>query len=174
MEYFIIYDKMTGTEIMRGSGSEGISSSQRLMATMGTIVVSQSSYGLSTLGDIPLTEIQGALWEQVKAYRDALIDGGVDTPSGLVDSDAAARLNIAGAMQAAILANTQGTAYSACWTLKNNSVVELDADAMIDIGLAVTQHGNACHDRARSLRASIYTATSPIEALQIDISADWP
>lgn len=114
------------------------------------------------------------IWRDAKDQRDAHIDGGAMTPSGPVDSDSMARSNISGATIAALVAKTNNIPYSITWTLLDNSTVTLDADAMIGLGMAVLAHVNACHERARQLRAEIEAAQNMAELLAIDVGAGWP
>ncbi len=124
--------------------------------------------------DLNPAPLRTVLWERAKAARDAAIDGGAPTPAGVVDSDALSRSNITGASIGAMLAQSSGAPFSVEWTLKNNSVVTLDAAQMIALGLAVLAHVNACHDHARALREQIEAAADVPALLQIDVSAGWP
>ena len=133
--------------------------------------VPQEVIALPELNPEPLRAL---LWQQVKAKRDAVIDGGASTPAGAVDSDEKARDNIAGAALAALIAKGAGAAYSVDWTLLDNSVATFDADMMIAVGLAVMAHVNAAHDRARTLRSAIEAAADAAELLRIDIASGWP
>lgn len=114
------------------------------------------------------------IWREAKDQRDDHIDGGAMTPVGAVDSDSMARSNISGATIAALVAKTNNRPYSITWTLLDNSTVTLDADAMIGLGMAVLAHVNACHERARQLRAEIEAAQTMAELLAIDVGAGWP
>lgn len=172
-EYCIKYSLETGLELARFSGQEGISQAQFMAANEAIILVSSSAFGLP-MADIPIAEIRAAIWDRIKARRDAMIDGGAPTPSGAVDSYLEARTNIAGAVQAATIAQAAAQPFSVSWTLLNNSVVVLDATAMIALGLAVLAHVNACHDRARALRDQINTAETVQDLLTIDIASGWP
>lgn len=127
-----------------------------------------------TFFEVDVDWLRGPIWERAKAARDAAIDGGAPTPAGVVDSDALSRSNITGASIGAMLAQSSGAPFSVEWTLKNNSVVTLDAAQMIALGLAVLAHVNACHDHARALREQIEAAADVTALLQIDVSAGWP
>lgn len=130
------------------------------------------------LGCVPrpktLDELRMEVWDRVKVQREAAIDAGAPTPHGAVDSDTDGRNNVAGATLAANIALSSGQPYSITWTLLDNSTVTLDADAMIGLGVAVLAHVNACHERARQLRAEIEAAQTMAELLAIDVGAGWP
>lgn len=114
------------------------------------------------------------IWNAVRDARDAHIDGGAMTPSGAVDSDSLARSNVSGATIAALVAKLNSVPYSITWTMLDNTPITLDADGMIGMGMAVLAHVNACHERARELRAEIEAAANMAELLAIDVMAGWP
>lgn len=114
------------------------------------------------------------LWEKVKAKRDLVIDGGAQTPIGVVDSDLLSRTNITGAAFGAFLAKSASQPFSIEWTAKDNSIHSLDADGMIALGVAVMHHTSAAHDTARTLRTAIEAGADVPTLLLIDISSGWP
>ncbi|MDF0543326.1 DUF4376 domain-containing protein [Sphingobium sp. H39-3-25] len=124
--------------------------------------------------DVNLTPQKHAVWLAAKAKRDAIINSGAMTPSGLVDSDEISRSNIAGATMAAMLAQQAGQSFSIEWTLATNDVVTLDAEQMIGVGLATMSHVNSAHDRARALRTEIESATDLVALLTMDLETGWP
>jgi hypothetical protein len=74
-------------------------------------------------------------WAEIKAIRDQLESGGFELAAvGRFDSDAESRARIVGASMAAKIARDAGQPYSINWTLANNTTVELDADAVINVG----------------------------------------
>lgn len=176
-EYCVRYDTRTGQELSRLHGPDGIASLQFLNVGEVLIGVSAAAY-LVPLADIPIAEIRAALWQQVKAKRAAVRDGGAATPLGAVDSqeteDVPARTNILGATFAAMIAKMNAVDYSTTWTMLDNSEMALDADQMISVGLAVLAHVNASYDRARALRNQIDAAEDVAALLKIDIGEGWP
>lgn len=103
---------------------------------------------------------RAAKWSQIKAARDADENGGFDTPWGRFDSDPASQTKLVGAAQLASIALAQGQPFSIRWTRQDNTAVELDAPAMIAVGIAMGQHIDAVHQRGRQLRAQIEAATT--------------
>ena len=172
-EYCVKYSTVTGLELVRCHGPEGVAKLQFVGTGEALITISAAAFQLP-LTDIPIPDLQASLWAQVKAKRDAVIDGGAPTPFGAVDSYELARSNIAGAAMAALIAKGAAQPYSINWTLLDNSVVALDADAMMAVSLAVLAHVNAAHDRARDLRATIDAAGDVSALLRIDIASGWP
>ncbi|WP_050874303.1 DUF4376 domain-containing protein [Comamonas testosteroni] len=98
-------------------------------------------------------------WAEIKAIRDQLECGGFEVANvGHFDSDAESRARIVGASMAAKIARDAGQPYAINWTLADNRTVELDADAMINVGFALLAHVNGIHQRSRSLYAEIQAA----------------
>ncbi|MBH0112702.1 DUF4376 domain-containing protein [Novosphingobium sp. YJ-S2-02] len=114
------------------------------------------------------------LWEQVKELRTQHVFAGADTPSGAVDTSEEAQRNIVGATLAAQIALAAAQPFSIDWTMADNSEANLDAEAMIAVGLAVVAHIDACHARARALRAEINAAANVDAVSAIDITTGWP
>lgn len=175
-EHFIVYSTVDGTEIVRGSGPEGTLALQKPGPGRSVLQVPDEIFNLGvTASEMPVERLAPYVWERVKNERDDRINGGVATSFGVVDSDAVARLNIAGAVQAAVIAKNAGDAtYAVDWTMHDNSAVRLTAEAMIEVGLAVTRHISGCHDHAREIRDAIGAAATASELLMIDLTTGWP
>ncbi|MDR2297837.1 MAG: DUF4376 domain-containing protein [Comamonas sp.] len=104
-------------------------------------------------------------WADMKATRDQLESGGFDLPGvGRFDSDEESRNKIIGASLAAKIARDAEQPYVIAWTLADNTVVQLDADGIIDAGFAMLAHLNAIHQRSRALYAQIQAAET-LEAI---------
>ena len=163
MIQYVVFDTATGAPVKWGQCQD-------------ELLDAQAGPGERALATSALTVDGNRLivWADVKAQRDAAIDGGAATPSGVVDSDELARSNVSGAALGALIAKSASAPYSVTWTMLDNSTVTLDADGMIAMGLAVLAHVNACHDRARALRAEIEAASDMAELLAIDVLAGWP
>jgi len=107
-----------------------------------------------------LDEIKADRWMAIKAARDAAEAAGFDTPFGRFDSDPASQAKIIGAAQLASIALAQGQPFSIRWTRQDNTAVELDAPAMIAVGVAMGQHIDSVHQIGRAKRAAIEAATT--------------
>lgn len=126
---------------------------------------------------ILLVEAQAALWEQVKAIRERRINWGVTVPGiGRFDSSQEARDNVAGAAGAALTAIVMGTpeAFSAEWTLADNTSRTMTAQEMVQVQLAGVAYIDAVHARARALRVLIDAATTLAELEAVPIESGWP
>lgn len=126
---------------------------------------------------IPLGAAQAALWERVKAIREARIVLGVTVPGiGRFDSSQEARDNVAGAAGAALTAIVMGTpeAFSAEWTLADNTSRTMSAQEMVQVQLAGVAYIDTVHGRARELRVLIDAAATLAELEAIDLESGWP
>lgn len=94
----------------------------------------------------------------INAGRDAAQDGGADTPSGRFDSAPRSREFLNGAVTNALIAQAGAQPFSIDWTLATNNVVTLTGAQIITAGIAVAQHVDAMHQRARVLKARIDAA----------------
>lgn len=122
----------------------------------------------------PLEERKRARWLEARDYRDLRASGGCATPSGRVDSDPESRGKISGGSTAAIASKAAGIAFSVDWTMEDNRVVTLDADAMIAMGMAVVQHVALCQQIGTGIRDRIAAATTMAELDAIDITEGYP
>ena len=104
----------------------------------------------------PLNQVKAAMWVKVKQARAAAEYGGFTWDGSTFDSDQISQvrigLNVAQAQM--------DSAFSIGWTLADNSVRTLSAADMIAVGVALGQHVNACHEKARVLRAEIEAAAT--------------
>ncbi|HFX6391017.1 DUF4376 domain-containing protein [Acinetobacter baumannii] len=96
-----------------------------------------------------LEDVKRHKWEQIKKIRDQYEFGGFEFENKLYDSDHNSQLRIA---TAALLG------VSVEWTLKDNSVVNLSPDQLIDLKTALAVHINNIHERGRIARQKIETA----------------
>ena len=98
-----------------------------------------------------LQDLKGARWAEVRRERDRAEFDGFTWDGSRFDSDALSQQRITGAVTLAMM----NSAFSIDWTLADNTVRTLNAADMIAVGVALGQHVNACHERARVLRGEI-------------------
>lgn len=118
----------------------------------GTVIVDQSD------------TLQGArerAWGAIKAARAIAEEGNFIFDGGSYQAD---KVRINGAVQLAVIAKSNGTAYSETWTLTDNTTRQLDADQVIALGLALGVHVSGVYAKGRALRVAINQADS-IEAV---------
>lgn len=110
----------------------------------------------------------------VTALKMSKQDGIVPTTIGAVQNDDRSKILINGAFNMASMAKAAGQAFSVNWTLADNSVADLDADAMIGMALQVGGYIAAVQDRSNALRALIEAAADQAALDAIDLTAGWP
>lgn len=98
-------------------------------------------------------------WLAVKSFRGREEFGIFEWNTHAFDCDEVSQRRIQGAVQLAALDDT--TVMD--WTLADNSVQTFNATELIQIGQALAAHVNACHVKARVLRAQIDAATTETE-----------
>ncbi len=105
-------------------------------------------------------------WLQVKQLRQQSIDTDLITPYGVFQCASDERQNITDAVQMATVLTAMEQPVSISWTLRDNSVVVLNAEQMTHVGLLLGQKIQEAHAIARVRRGETYAATS-IEELNI-------
>lgn len=106
-----------------------------------------------------LSDLQAAKWAQIKRDRDEAEFGGFTWDGSPFDSDAISQSRIQGAVQLAAMA----PGVTIDWTLANNSVRNLSAADLANVGAALGMHVAAQHAKARTLRSQIEVAATKEE-----------
>jgi hypothetical protein len=117
-----------------------------------------------------LAQAQAQAWERIKLARAAHIDAGIVTPYGAFQTAPPERQNIAEGVLLARTLTDLGQPVSIAWTLADNTVVTLDATAMVNVGLLLGSLVQQAHATARTLRAAVDAATTIEEADAVQ----WP
>ena len=112
-----------------------------------------------------LQDLKDARWAEVRRERDRAEFSGFNWDGSRFDSDALSQQRITGAVTLAMM----NSAFLISWTLADNTVRTLDAADVIAVGVALGRHVNACHERARVLRAEVDEATTVAE-LSLEVS----
>lgn len=111
--------------------------------------------------------------QRVKRLRDEREGAGVETGFGIIDTDADSQRKIVGATVTAMLAKSSDSPFSIDWRMKDNSIVTLDADQMIAIGLLVSQHVAECQTLKNQLDARIALSENYWQLHNI-FAEEWP
>lgn len=115
---------------------------------------------------------KASAFARVKELRELAKDGGLTTPLGPLETDPDSRTNINGAVQ---MATILGEQFSIQWRMSDNTVTEpLDAATMVNLGIMVGLHINACQLRKNELDAAIAAAATLEDLTTIDLEAGWP
>ena len=118
-----------------------------------------------------LAELKLAKRAEINAQRDAAEQGGFFYMGKTFDSDIVSCIRIQGAalsMQAAIMAEEVP---SITWTCQDNTTIELTAQELMGLSVALAEWSNTCHQKATELKTQIENATSEEELENISWNA---
>lgn len=107
-----------------------------------------------TLGQIKIQK-----WSEIKQQRDIAEYGGFSFLGHEFDSDQVSQGRIITAAQLGVDTD---------WTLKNNEVIQLSAEQLIQLRTALAQHVATCHEKGRVLRLQINEAKTINEVQNIN------
>lgn len=108
-----------------------------------------------------LNTAQLRAWARIKRQRSEAEQSDFSCSIGTFQAD---KERITGATQLAVIAQLKSQSFSMPWTLQDNSVVTLDAAAMISVGEALGLHVARVFQRGRALRETIAATTTVAEA----------
>ena len=109
-----------------------------------------------------LLEVQNRRWASIKAQRDYMEHAGFDTAYGRFDSDPTSQMKLIGASLAAQVALED---WLLTWTLQDNTIVDLTAQQVVEVGQNLLEHQNHVHTIGRTLRAAIYAEDATVESV---------
>ena len=115
-----------------------------------------------------LNELKAKKKEEINQARDKAEQGGFEYLGKVFDSDPISCQRIALASQTALMSKEKGLDFNIIWTCQDNSTIELDADKMIGVSLALTQWSNTCHIKASELKLKVDDATTEEELNNIE------
>ena len=110
-----------------------------------------------------LPQLRDAKWAEVKAARDAQEASSFPYMGKRIDSNlvSVSRINTAAKKAEDALQNQRQ--FAIVWTCADNTLLELDAEGMIGMPLALADYSGRLHAAAAALRVQIYAAN--LEAL---------
>lgn len=108
---------------------------------------------------------------ELKLKHNAVEWGGIPTAFGIIDSDPDSQRKISNAV---LTAMSLKDSFVIDWRVKDNSLIELNADEMIAIGIEVTQHISLCQKNKNLLDQRINSAINEEELNDIDLQIGWP
>lgn len=111
----------------------------------------------------PLNELKAQKKEEINQARDKAEQGGFEYLGKVFDSDAISCQRIALASQSALISKENGSEFNVVWTCQDNTTIELDADKMIGVSIALTQWSNTCHIKASELKSKVDKALTEEE-----------
>lgn len=110
----------------------------------------------------------------VNARRDSAEEGSFTYLGKQFDSDSRSVQRINTAVQAAQVALAASMPFQLEWMCADNTTLNLDAQQMLGVPVALATHANAVHLNGRSLKNAIISATTAAELAAIDIESGWP
>lgn len=116
-----------------------------------------------TLADAKLDKRQ-----QINGHRDTLEASGFEYLGKTFDSDSRSAQRITIAAQTAQLAMASGQPFSITWTAKDNSTIDLTAEQMLGMPVALAQFAAGLHEHGKAKKALIDAATTigEVDAVQ--------
>lgn len=134
--------------------------------------IDHTRYRLSAEGQVEalpldLGALKAQVWERTKAERSVRLAGTFTCGGCVYEID---RDNIPGAALDALRAQLASEAWTQAWVLADNSMVTLDASAMIAVARAMKDHIAALWATSQALRGQIVAATTEAELQAIR----WP
>ena len=116
-------------------------------------------------------ELKLAKRTEINTARDAAEQGGFFYMGKIFDSDIVSCIRIQGAAQSMQAAAMVEDVPSITWTCKDNSTIELSAQELLGLSVALAEWSNTCHQKATELKAQIESATTKEELEKITWNA---
>lgn len=98
---------------------------------------------------------------EIVTKRNAAITGGFTYLGKQIDSDRDSVMAITAAAIAAMAAKSLGLPFNDVWTCADDSTLQVDADQMIGMLIALARHGSTQHAKARPLKDAIASEKDP-------------
>ena len=117
-------------------------------------------YKIVELPKPSLDELKLAKRAEINRARDAAEQGGFEYLGKTFDSDQISAQRISMAAQAMALA-PEGTTIT--WTCQDNTTIDLTAQELVGLVVALATWSNACHEKATALKAKIEAAQTAEE-----------
>lgn len=128
-------------------------------------VINPDTWIIEAIPAPTLKEVKDQKRAEINAARDQAEQGGFEYMGKVFDSDQVSVQRISMAAQAMALA-PDGTTIT--WTCQDNSTIDLTAQELVGLVVALAQHSNTCHEKATALKAKIEEAKSEEELNKIN------
>jgi hypothetical protein len=100
---------------------------------------------------------QARAWVRIKASREAALTGNFTYDGSTIQIN---KVDVNGAVSGALICKAADTPYSTNWTLADNTVRTFDGPAVLAMGMALLQYVESVHEKARTYRAAIFSAST--------------
>lgn len=108
---------------------------------------------------LDIEDARADAWTRIKSDRSAAEWSQFDFKDKSFQCDQISQMRIHSAVQAAVIDNS----LNMLWTTADNTTVTLSATELKQMGQALADHVNECHERGRILREQIIAATTQTE-----------
>jgi hypothetical protein len=115
----------------------------------------------------PLSVVQEKARAVLITARNNTILGGFPYLGKMIDSDRDSVMAVTGAAVAALAAKAAGLPYAVVWTCADDSTLELDADGVLGMAVALAMFADAQHAKARPLKMEIADETDHEKIKQV-------
>lgn len=129
-------------------------------------------YFESTCPTQPLEELKLAKRAEINKARDAAEQGGFEYMGKVFDSDQVSCQRISCAAQAMQMAVMSEEVPTITWTCQDNSTIDLTAQELVGLVVALAEWSNSCHQKATALKAQIEACQTKEELEKITWSSE--
>ncbi len=115
-----------------------------------------------------LGERKAIIRSAINAERDRREQGGFEYAGKRFDSDATSVIRINAAVNTAVAALLAESPFTVDWTAADNTTVPLDAQGLLGLSVALAQHSNTQHVRARALKEQLEEAETAEKLVEVE------
>ena len=121
-----------------------------------------------------LTELKEVKREEINDARNAAEQGGFSYKGKIFDSDPISCIRISFAAQATQMAAMAEDVPVITWTCQDNSTIELTAQELMGLVVALAEWSNTCHQKATQIKTLLEECQTPeeIEKISWDMTLD--
>lgn len=123
-------------------------------------VINPDTWIIEAIPAPTLKEVKDQKRAEINAARDQAEQGGFEYMGKVFDSDQVSAQRISMAAQAMALADDTATI---TWTCQDNTTIDLTAQELVGLVVALATWSNACHEKATALKAKIEAAQTAEE-----------
>lgn len=117
-------------------------------------------YFASQCPEQPLEELKLAKRAEINKARDAAEQGGFEYMGKVFDSDEISCIRMTCAAQAMQLSVMSEETPTITWTCQDNSTIDLTAQELMGLVVALAEWSNRCHEKATTLKTQVEAATT--------------
>lgn len=112
---------------------------------------------------VDIAELKQRKWQEIKVMRDIKEQSGFPFMGKIAESDQVSVTRINTASQMALFAKQSNQPFSIPWAMQDGTVINLNADQMISMPVAMGTYVNSLHVKARAYKEQIFNAVTEQE-----------